>query len=68
MEGELAPSERAFIASSVRSVVDVAFAHWENVSHLDLDGQFRKLLDATITRGDRRRFSLEMAAFLGSVP
>ena len=67
MEGELAPSERAFIASSVRSVVDVAFAHWENVSHLDLDGQFRKLLDATITRGDRRRFSLEMAAFLASL-
>ncbi len=67
MPRELAPSERAFVASSVRSAVDGAFAHWEGASSLDLDGRFRELLSATISRGDRRHFSLEMAAFLASL-
>lgn len=64
---ELAPSERAFVASSVRCAVDGAFAHWEGATLRDLDDRFRELLRATISRGDRRHFSLEMAAFLASL-
>lgn len=67
MPRELAPSERAFVASSVRSAVDGAFAHWEGAFSLNLDGRFRELLSATISRGDRRHFSLEMAAFLAAL-
>ena len=68
MTRELSPSQRAFIASSVRSAVDLAFAHWEGVpAGLDLDKHFRELLDRTIGRGDRGRFSLEMAAFLATL-
>ncbi len=68
MTRDLSPSQRAFIASSVRSAVDLTFAHWEGVpAGLDLDARYRELLDATIAKGDRNQFALEMAAFLASL-
>jgi carboxyl-terminal processing protease len=67
MTKDLSPGERAFIASSVRSAIDLAFAHWTDVPHVDLDERFRQLLDTTLVRGDRRRFSLEMAAFMAAL-
>jgi carboxyl-terminal processing protease len=67
MTKDLSPGERAFIASSVRSAVDLVFAHWISAPRFDLDERYRQLLDTTLTRGDRRRFSLEMAAFLAAL-
>ncbi|MDE1834993.1 MAG: hypothetical protein KGJ23_00085 [Euryarchaeota archaeon] len=64
---DLSPARRAYIASSVRSAVDLAFAHWEATGGLDLEGAYQKLLDSTIGRGDRNHFSLEMSAFLASL-
>ena len=64
MPRQLSPAERAFIASSARGAVDLAFAHWDGVPSIDLNGAYRRLLEVTLTRGDRGRFSLEMAAFL----
>jgi len=67
MTRDLSPDERAFVASSVRTAIDLAFSHWDGVPALDLDRSFRHLLRETLTRGDRRRFSLEMAAFMAGL-
>ncbi len=68
MSKELSASRRAFIASSIRSAVDLAFAHWEGApSGYDLDAEFTELLDATIGKGDRNHFALQMAAFLAGL-
>ncbi|MHB1435636.1 MAG: S41 family peptidase [Thermoplasmata archaeon] len=67
MARQLSPAERAYIASSIRGAIDLVFAHGDGIPKIDLDAAYRRLLDTLLTRGDRRRFSLEMAAFAATL-
>lgn len=64
---QLSTADRAFIASSARTAIAQVFAHAEAAGHLDLDTEFRALLDRALSHGDRASFSLEMAAFMASL-
>lgn len=66
-DGQLGPSDRAWIASRIYRAVELHFGHWDDVPDLDLDAAWRTRLDEAMRAPDRRGFSLAMQAFVAGL-
>ncbi len=61
---ELSLEDRMFILSKTYNAIATYFAHWNNVSGLDLDEAYKSYLPRVISTEDRFDFGLLMMEFI----
>ena len=60
----LSLSQRMFILSKTYSAIQMYFAHWQSVPHLNLDSLYADFLDQAVKTPDRYQFDLLMMEFI----